>query len=162
MIDIKDVAIIFKTHYLNSAAFARLITIYYLKFSHLLAPVKLLLSHFPLNSLTHFSLVSFPLSAPPVIVFLGFCPQWSFRSSCSLWVISPTSMAVTTTKCLSSVQTEPKNSRYTSNPLLQISIGMPLKQLKISTSTLKSLPPQMCSFFWCPFLVNGITIDSWV
>lgn len=52
---------------------------------HLLAPVKLLLPDFPLNSLTHFPLVSFPLSASHVIVFPGILSSAIFSQLLFSW-----------------------------------------------------------------------------
>lgn len=129
---------------------------------HPLAPVKLLLPDFPLNSLTHFPLVSFPLSASHIIVFHGILSSAVFSQLLFSWGDLTHVYGSTTTKCLSSVPTEPLSSQTcTSNSLPPISIGLSLKQLKISTSTPKS-PSLLKSPSVYPFLVNGITVESFV
>lgn len=108
-----------------------------------MAPVKLILLNFPLNSLTHFPFLSFPFPASQVIVFPGILSSAVFSQfllSLGDFKHDFTFMTSTTAKRLSSVQPEPQSCRCTHLTLYCLS---PLRCLITKSQYIQDSPVQI-------------------
>lgn len=138
MTDVKDVTIICTIHSLNTAALGRLITIY-LKFSLPLGSCEITLTSFCSELSDSFS---FSFLSPPCFSSYSIAGILS-SAFLSKLLLSPVDLAHARgcnhhQSSVFSSNWAPEVLMPTANCLVLISIGMPLKPLKISTSTLTS------------------------